>query len=162
MPSSVVELQSGWIGGATKLEKIEIFKNGQENIMKLKNGVIIGKSDISSDIFDDLIFVPRDLDSVEIPSFISIIHSLAFSNCIIEKVVIPQKVTIIGDSAFLKCQKLLTVEISHDSSLHTIESSAFKRSSIKYFFVPLHVTKIGDHAFSGCSELLIIILNFKY
>lgn len=58
------------------------FEISENNIIKvLNNKVIIKKSDINSDEFDTLYFVPCDIEKVIIPSTIKFIDSYSFYNC---------------------------------------------------------------------------------
>ena len=50
-----------------------------------------------------------------------------------EIIKIPDSVKIIGQRAFMNCQKLKTVEFSENSQLETIGSEAFKKSAIETF-----------------------------
>ncbi len=65
---------------------------------------------------------------------------------------IPSSVTIIGDSAFMGCGSLQSVNIS--SSVTTIHDSAFWGcESLRSVNIPSSVTTIGDSAFRDCSSL---------
>lgn len=66
--------------------------------------MIIGKEDKKSDIYDVLVFVRRDADDVQIPSFINRISSYAFSEAIIQKVSIQSHITYICEGAFYRCE----------------------------------------------------------
>lgn len=83
------------------------------------------------------------------------IESLAFSGSDIESVVIPEKVSIIGNSAFLKCKKLKTV-LFQGRKLSKIGNNAFEQcKKLKSINIPGSVSIIGYAAFlaSGLTEL---------
>lgn len=69
--------------------------------------LVIGKSDQKSDIYNVLLFAPRDITNVTIPSYIKRIATAAFSHSSIEKVFIPSQITEIHEKAFYNCHKLL-------------------------------------------------------
>jgi uncharacterized repeat protein (TIGR03803 family) len=66
---------------------------------------------------------------------------------------IPSSVTVIGGSAFYRCQYLTGVTIP--TSVTTIGASAFRgcRSMLGSIVIPYDVTSIGDNAFADCSGL---------
>ena len=69
-----------------------------------------------------------------------------------EQVVIPQKVTKIGDSAFLNCRSLVLVEIPY--GVTSIGAQAFDGcSNLMSVELPEGVTEIGNMAFANCSSL---------
>lgn len=68
--------------------------------------LMVGKSDISKDEFDVIIFADRDIQTVKIPSYIKQISGGAFCGCEKLKVIeIPpdSKLQIIGEYAFHGC-----------------------------------------------------------
>jgi hypothetical protein len=79
-------------------------------------------------------------------------RKLFYKNENILKVTIPQKVTIIGDSAFCECPNLREVIITADSL--SISKRAFAHcSKLSNISLSEGVVEIGDYAFSGCSNL---------
>ena len=67
-------------------------------------------------------------------------------------VVVPDSVTSIGNSAFLDCRSLISVEIP--DSVTSIGGAAFYGcSSLTSVEIPDSVTSIGEVAFRGCSSL---------
>ena len=71
-------------------------------------------------------------------------------------VIIPQGVTIIGDSAFEDCRSLRSVAIP--DSVTRIGDAAFGFcQSLANINIPSSVTCIGEHAFSFCESLICII-----
>lgn len=68
------------------------------------------------------------------------------------EVTLPNRVIIIGQSAFSGCSELTSVTIP--SSVTKIEQSAFSGcSGLTSVTIPSNVTSIGNNAFSGCSGL---------
>ena len=80
----------------------------------------------------------------------------AFQNCIhLEKIVIPNGITEIGESAFEGCSNLTTVELP--DSVTEIGYSAFKFcKNLMSIIIPDSVTEIGDSVFSNCKRLTSI------
>lgn len=66
-------------------------------------------------------------------------------------ILIPEKVTRIGKSAFAKCSKLKEVETN--KRLKTIEKFAFYESGLNEIVIPESVETIGEKAFYGCNDL---------
>lgn len=75
----------------------------------------------------------------------------------IEKVIIGEGVTGIGNYAFYGCSALRIVEIA--STVTNIGNSAFQNcTSLESIDIPDNVTRIGNSAFSGCEQLSSISL----
>ncbi len=76
----------------------------------------------------------------------------------IEKVIITEGVTSIGNAAFSRCNKLSYAEISN--SVTTIGSSAFEScEQLIYIEIPNSVTTIGSSAFCYCFQLETVIIG---
>ncbi|KAK8843557.1 hypothetical protein M9Y10_024614 [Tritrichomonas musculus] len=177
IPSSIVHLNNCLLK-TPKLNTIKIIECEEENVRSFDGQLIIGKTDIKRDIFDVLLFGPRNIKEVFIPSFIKKIGSNAFNECSqlfsvtfsedsqlesiendafsdssIESIIIPKGVVNIGECAFMNCSNLKNVYFSKHSKLRVFRKSSFLFSSIEYICIPSHVMKIEKHAFSGCRNL---------
>lgn len=108
--------------------------------MNIDNKFVIGKSDKSSDEYDTLIFVRRDIKHCAIPSFIKIIASFAFSESLIESILIPSQIERICEGAFYHCEQLKTVEFTLTSELRVIEKYSFTKTSNKEIVIPSTLT----------------------
>ena len=86
------------------------------------------------------------------------IAELLFYNCSsLESIVIPDSVTIIGDSAFYNCKALTSVSLP--DSLTEIESSAFREcTGLTSVMVPDSVTDMGTGVFANCTSLTNVTL----
>ena len=75
----------------------------------------------------------------------------------VEKVVIPDSVTIIGDYAFLECRSLTSITIPN--GVTSIGDGAFRQCySLASITIPNSVTSIGEDAFSWCGSLTSITI----
>ena len=76
----------------------------------------------------------------------------AFRNCMIDKVVIPEGIEVIGKSAFKNCENLEIVEFP--STLKEIRTSAFEGcTSLRDVIIPEGVEVIQQKAFYGSTHL---------
>lgn len=94
----------------------------------------------------------KNLGSVVLPSTVKSIGESAFLDCTaLESINIPNGITIIENSTFFK-SGLTSIEIP--SSVTTIDISAFgKCTSLSSVTIPTNVTTIGNAAFGGCTAL---------
>ena len=99
------------------------------------------------------LFTPRVLESVVIPDSVKIIGEAVFKGCSsLKNINIPNSVTTIDDSAFEGCSSLKNINIPN--SVTTIGNFVFSGcSSLKSINIPNSVTTIGNFVFSGCSSL---------
>ena len=91
LSANVSDLEEGWCKGTSKLTKVMILPNNK-HFMNIDNKFVIEKSDKSSDEYDTLIFVRRDIKDCTIPSFIKEIAPYAFSESLIESIFIPSQI----------------------------------------------------------------------
>ena len=96
---------------------------------------------------------------VVIPDGVTSISDSAFYNCTkLTEITIPNGVTNIGDYVFYSCDSLTSITIP--DSVTSIGSSAFEScSSLTSITIPDSVTSIGAFAFDECSSLTSITLN---
>lgn len=183
LPSTIVDLKPKWCRGSPSLKNISVFNQPgkEENIRYVNDAFIIGKSNLSSKVFDVLIFVKPNAKNVEIPDYIKIIRKDAFKEAkvlikvefsedselemiddeifiesSISSITIPSSIRRIGKSAFKRCKYLKSVEFLPDSQLNLIDRYAFENSGIEKFIVPRSVEKIDKFAFYTCKKLATI------
>ena len=76
----------------------------------------------------------------------------------IQKIVIAEGVTSVGDNTFSWCQKVTSVTLPN--SIKSIGEFAFANTGLKSITIPGSVSAIGEGAFSGCSLLTgVTLLN---
>ncbi len=95
----------------------------------------------------------------EIPKNVTTILDYAFSGSAIESIVIPDTVTVIGDSAFFNCKSLTNVTVG--AAVEEIGAHAFRNCTALEaleFVEGSAALTIGDEAFSGCSSLTAVEL----
>lgn len=183
IPSSVIELKSRWCEETPNLVDVKISPKST-NFSYLENGLIIGKSEVSGDIYDTIIFAPRNIEEVIIPSFIKTIAGAAFSQCsnlkriefpedskleIIEKnglsnipiknISIPKHVKEIGSMAFYSNRVLNNIEFTENSELQLIKKLAFYGNPIRKILFPSSLKRIEEEAFFFCQKLKNIEFN---
>ena len=118
-------------------------------------------------------FYKKDIESVKIPSSITIIGNNAFSECrFLSQISIPSSVLTIGqeafsdcssltkvniaaknigESAFLNCNRLYDITLTNDVEI--ISSYAFfAATDLISLNIPLSVNSIGDHFISWCQK----------
>lgn len=79
LPESLEYIHYSAFNYADKLFEIEISPKNQK--FRMVDKFLFRKSDESSKYFDALLFCRRNVENVEIPSYIKIIESYAFGNC---------------------------------------------------------------------------------
>jgi hypothetical protein len=96
--------------------------------------------------------IPIEVERIENQKYMVFTkHSL------LEQVIIPSSVAVIGANAFRGCNALQSISIPN--SVTSIGQKAFfDCTSLKEVIIPLSVTKIGDNAFFGCSSLQSVII----
>lgn len=94
----------------------------------------------------------RALKSVTIPSSVTILDHLAFSDTGLTSVTIPGSAASVGSGAFYKCADLKSVTI--ERGVTTIDDSSFMEcTALTDITIPGTVTSIERQAFDGCTAL---------
>lgn len=140
IPSNVNEIKEGWCRGISELTSIDI-SHKNSNFKSIENGVMIGKSDTKSNIFDTLYFVPRDIEQVSIPSYIKHINSYSFSEC-------------------YNLQSIAFDDFDN-SDLISIGRGAFMSSSIQSISLPSNTIQLDDGWCRNTTELTDIFISEK-
>ena len=74
--------------------------------------------------------------------------------------IIPNNVTIIGESAFYDCDGLTAINIP-EGVTSIGESAFYKCTGLTKVAIPISVADIGNRAFDGCSDLRSLIVYWK-
>lgn len=137
-PSGIQILEDGLCKKSSKIKHIQIPENNSYfSCLNIKgHEVIVGKSDINSNIFDVIVFVSPTGRNPFIPSFVKCIHGGAFYNS----------------------QSIDTVEFSSDSQLVSFVDYGFDKSSIKFISIPPLVEKLIVCLFNKC----IFLKNIEF
>jgi hypothetical protein len=155
---------------ANEIEIVGSYSFASCSISAVKFGALPKLSAIEREAFAFC----RNLESITIPSSVTIlchasftgcsslhlvsfetgsrlvrIDEHAFSNCLaLKSIVFPPKLEIIGESCFFRCENLEVVVFSNDSSLIRIERVAFENCrSLKSFSLPSLVEFVGENCF---------------
>ena len=177
LSDNIKELEIGWCYQTPDLTKITVSPHNKY-LQSLNGQILIGKINEIDNAFNILYFASRDIESIEIPSTITIINSYSFENCkkiktvqfseknnvqkidkyafsksSIESLEIPKSVLIISDYAFYKCNNIKSIEIEEKSELFSIGEFAFSESSLPSIFIPNKVNSIEKATFADCKKL---------
>ena len=103
-------------------------------------------------------FAPAGIAEYTIPNSVTTIGKSAFLRCeSLYSVTIPNSVTTIGEYAFSGCESLKSVTIPNRAT--TIGDNAFKYcSNLTSVTIPNSVTTIGEQAFYGCDNLTSVTI----
>jgi hypothetical protein len=102
------------------------------------------------------------VDMIEIPPIynnlpVTTIAEDGFLHSTMTGVIIPNSVTSIGDSAFYRCMRLMSVAIP--DSVTSIGNDAFRHSGLTSVTIGNRVTSIGEMAFSECVGLTSVTIG---
>ena len=110
------------------------------------NGIVLTKYTGS----DTEVIVPSEIAGKAIVK----IEGTFYDNKSIEKVVLPEGITIIGEQTFYGCTNLKSVILPKSTKI--IDDYAFAYSGIKEIILPANTHYINEGAFLGCSNLTAI------
>lgn len=126
----------------------------QKNLIRLNLSKVEGLKEIESETFKDC----TSLISVILPDKVTKIGDRGFSNCSnLASVIIPDSVTTIGDYAFELCSSLISVIIPN-SVTYIGNNAFFKCCNLATIIIGSNVTYIGIGAFSDCSSLINVAI----
>lgn len=170
LPDSLSELKEGWCQNTPNLANVIISPSNKNFQIIDDNNIILGKSNIESEVFDIIIFVNRSIEKAKIPNYIKRICQYSFSYCTnLKSVEFSENSDLIsiGRNSFMWCKSLQKIEFPNNSKLQFIEKEAFLRSSIRTITIPPSLTVLDDGWCSEASRLNNVFIshvskNFGY
>ena len=167
IPDSVTEIGGGAFKNCSNLSEVILSKNltamsgGSFGNCDSLTGIMIPKS-LKSLTWGSEGFGPFEgsdnLKDITFEEGVTTIPYTLFANSSIEKITIPDTVTVIEESAFENCSGLKEIKLG--SGLTTIEYRAFKNvKGLTSIRIPDSVIEIGGGAFKNCSNLSEVILS---
>lgn len=122
----------------------------------VKSSIYVNK-DYSSPYSGTLVIPPSIMVS-NVQYTVTSIGDHAFEDCAdLESVVLPESITVLGESAFQE-SGLQTVELP--TTINTIGRSAFYHcNNLKTIVIPEGVTELGPDVFRGCSSLVSVVFS---
>ena len=113
---------------------------------------------IGRNVLDSMFYWYTDVNKLVIPEGYTEIGEEAFYNCQFKTVELPTTLTAIGKSAFADCYQLETVKLGRNET--TIGDEAFYGcSQLKAIDLGPKLTKLGSRAFMDCSSLKSVDLS---
>ncbi len=106
---------------------------------------------------EELMFCPKNKQSIIIPDTVKIIRDYAFYKCTeLNQVVLPKTIVSIGESAFNGCRSLENFKVP--PQVTEIKSLTFCESGLKDISLHNEITSLGKYAFLGCNNLKAITI----
>ena len=97
-------------------------------------------------------------EKVVVPRMVKEIGKEAFKGkTMIKEVILPERTSIIRESAFHSCSSLEKFTISEN--IQTIENCAFAYTGIKKAVIPKHLKTISNNMFYGCTRLKEVVIE---
>ena len=144
IPNSVTSIGNYAFSGCSSLTNIEI----PSSVTKIESSSFSRCSGLTSIKVDDKNPIYNSKDNCN--AIIETNTNILIKGC--KNTIIPNSVTIIGDSAFATCYNLTSIEIP--SSVTSIGKSTFENCyGLTSIEIPSSVTSIGSYAFYGCRNL---------
>ena len=151
VPDDVVSVSGSAFSSCTKLIRIDVDEKNKtyksiDGNLYTKDGKILIKYATG-----------KESANFSVPDIVTNIGRYAFECCdCLERVIIPDSVTIIGDGAFVGCISLTSVRFVENSKLTLIGRGAFEGcESLKSITIPDSVIEIDEGAFFCCENLVI-------
>lgn len=145
LPASLKEMSDSAFGGCKMMESISIAASNA--LYKIQDGVLFSKDG------KKLLYCPakKFTGTYTIPSGVSEIGNMAFSNSQMSNVVIPQSVKNIGNSAFR--QSGITSLVIPASVTSVGDSICYECKSLKKVTIKPGLKELMEDSFHGCSAL---------
>ena len=92
-----------------------------------------------------------DSKVLRLPNGLKGVGNLWFSGSDIEKVIIPNSVESLGESAFSECKQIHEIIFEPGSCLKSIGDCCFAGSGLREIIIPKSISSIGKSAFHNCA-----------
>ena len=152
-----------YVSGSYVVIPSSVMADGREyTVSYIGDAAFMNTSNTSLAESYGLEFERYSLETIEIPTSVTEIMTLAFCGSTLKNVYGSESVLHIGDGAFRNCSSLMPVTL-HGSLLY-IGEDAFLACSSKAFSkitIPSSVKYLGSSAFYGCSGLINVSLDCK-
>ena len=153
LPQGVKRIGMGAFNGCTELRSVEWNKtaemvygdvfDGTKYLKEQPDGFLLIKNNT------ELYRYGADSKIAEIPEGVESIHTGAFADTDVEKIICPKSFTKIGNGAFAQADKLKEMEFKGEIGF--METAAFSGcASLEQPIIPEHVTEIPDDCFRAC------------
>ena len=100
----------------------------------------------------------EDQKILRLPHGLEVVGNKWFSLATIEKLIVPSCVKVLGESAFIMCERLSEVIFEPNSRLERIEACCFDRCNLTKIVLPESVQYIGEFCFSDSLSLREVVI----
>lgn len=133
------------VNGTLALTNLTLPLTNKTSVLSEKTGTNVDKMVVPTQVLSKLNQVPT---TVTIPEGYDRVGDKAFENSSITKVNFPNSLTLIGESAFLKCKYIAS--ITFNEGLENIGKKAFMDTPLTALKFPSTLQIIHDEAFRNC------------
>ena len=98
----------------------------------------------------------EQVNKIVVPEGITVVQNSAFAESSGIEIVVEGEISFVGEKAFLGCTGLSDIKLG--GGIDTISAEAFEGSGLQVLKLPQSVKVIDENAFSECSALKIVIL----
>lgn len=133
------------VNGTLALTNLTLPLTNKTSVLSEKTGTNVDKMVVPTQVLSKLNQVPT---TVTIPEGYDRVGDEAFANSSITKVNFPNSLTLIGESAFLKCKYIASITLNE--GLENIGKKAFMDTPLTALKFPSTLQIIHDEAFRNC------------
>ena len=133
------------VNGTLALTNLTLPLTNKTSVLSESTGTNVDKMVVPTQVFSKLNQVPT---TVTIPEGYDRVGDEAFANSSITNVNFPNSLTLIGESAFLKCKNIAS--ITFNEGLENIGKKAFMDTPLTALHFPSTLQIIHDEAFRNC------------
>ncbi|MDO5773214.1 MAG: leucine-rich repeat protein [Spirochaetales bacterium] len=153
-----ITLYAKWgMTAAAAIDEIKNFKSSEEHTVTVAGTITADDLTAIKEAINGNANKPKIILDLGGTTGLTEIPSMAFYNCYLISVNIPNGVTSIDYGAFADCYRLTSVAIPN--SVTSIGENAFSTSGLASVIIPNSVTSIGKYAFSHCTSLTSVTIS---